>query len=768
MRNFRAVSPFHPGMGSVAERTQLWRRTCVVGAIAWMVLAVSATGAGATTAPRWAWSPPRLVDHRAPLGARYELDGVSCTSRSLCVAVGDYGSIEWSTDPAAGAASWQAAEIDKAADTPENPTNVNAVSCASPSVCVAVDAHGNALISRDPAAGARSWRATQIDRGGQLTAVSCPSPGLCVTGDSSGRVFSSRHPSATGSSWRRTRLPAALTSVSCPSAALCVGTDRAGDVVSSTDPGDSRPRWRVTPVVGKLGLTISYRPEVSCPSASLCVAAIGTEVLVSTDPAGDASAWRLTYRIPGFTPVGFGALSCPTTSACVALTTAGGYLESADPAGGQTAWGGERLGPVGKLDPAGAHVEIACVSRSLCVAVNGVQVVTSTTPLAAVPAWAIGTPRGGYNSVGGLQCPGRRLCVGFDNAGNVLTSTHPADGAHSWSLAHVDSRPIVKLVCPSSTLCVAFDARGGLLSTRDPARGRAAWRHSSLAGVSTQPADLICPSTRLCVAIAGGRGEVYVSTDPAGGAQHWMAQTIDTTALPCGGNHPDPPGTCPADLTAIACPDRSLCVAVDSLGNAVISTDPAGGAGTWRTQPIDPDANPDQQYDPLQFIACPSRSLCAAADFIGNIITTQTPAGGAPWRVAPVDSAYGFLADFTCPSPAMCLGITNNKLFASRRPGGPAPAWRNFSIHIPPLSPEDDAGEITCLSTRFCAAQDGGPEISISTDPARGTVAWRAARADPRTITALACASPSLCVAADNQGYLTTGAPVGRSRARHR
>jgi hypothetical protein len=732
----------------------LGRRVWRVAVTALVVLLLAAGLASASVSGRWSWSSPRLVDHHAPPGTRYALSGVSCASRSLCVAVGGYGSVQWSTDPADGAASWRAAVVDEGAGPLATATNIDDVSCASVSLCVAVDASGNALVSRRPSGGARAWKLSEIDPrgGGALLAVSCVSRALCVAADSAGRVLSTRDPADVGRPWKRVVVPAQMTSLACPSVALCVGADSSGDVAVSTDPTGGARRWKVIRLVSGSGLTVSYRAAVSCPSVSLCVAAIGSEVLFSSDPAGGASAWQMTYRIPGITPNGFGGLACATSTSCVAFTTAGGYVDSAEPAGGQGAW------MSGSLSSAFmSTIRVVCPARALCVGVGQTLILTSAAPVGGGAAWMIGTPPGGYNSIEGLRCPSARLCIGFDNAGNVLTSTRPADGERGWSLAHVDPSPIVDLVCPSAALCVALDQAGYVLTATRPAGGVSAWTRSQIPGDNSRPFGLACPSASLCVAVGGGIGDVIVSSDPTGGGQRWVIQTIDTSSFPCGGNHPVTPTYCAADLTAIACPNRSLCVAVDSNGNAVISTDPAGGARTWTTRLVDPDSNPAQNDNPLQFIACPSASFCAAADFQGNIVSSRDPANAPVWNVAAVTSSYGFLGDFACPASTLCIGIDNNHAVTSTTPAGPARAWKRFPIGTTAFPAGYTAGYVTCLSRSFCAADDESPMVATSTDPARGTTAWRASQADPNSVTALACASTSLCLAADAQGNITTG-----------
>jgi hypothetical protein len=61
-------------------------------------------------------------------------------------------------------------------------------------------------------------------------------------------------------------------------------------------------------------------------------------------------------------------------------------------------------------------------------------------------------------------------------------------------------------------------------------------------------------------------------------------------------------------LAAVACPSATECVAVDSLGRAVIG-DPAGG--TWSVEPI-------AGATALVHIACPSTGECVAVDSAGD------------------------------------------------------------------------------------------------------------------------------------------------------
>ena len=86
----------------------------------------------------------------------HTLYGVSCATASLCVAVDDAGNVVTSTDPTGGAAKWTAANVDGS-------NSLRDVSCPSTSLCVAVDNVGNVVTATDPTGGSAAWTAASVD-----------------------------------------------------------------------------------------------------------------------------------------------------------------------------------------------------------------------------------------------------------------------------------------------------------------------------------------------------------------------------------------------------------------------------------------------------------------------------------------------------------------------------------------------------------------------------------------------------------------------------
>jgi hypothetical protein len=77
-----------------------------------------------------------------------------------------------------------------------------------------------------------------------------------------------------------------------------------------------------------------------------------------------------------------------------------------------------------------------------------------------------------------------------------------------------------------------------------------------------------------------------------------------------------------------------LCVAFDSGGNVLTSTDPTGGASAWSIAP-----GPDPHSNAAYAVSCPSTSLCVAVNGDGRIATSTNPAsGGTTWTSQPIDT----------------------------------------------------------------------------------------------------------------------------------
>jgi hypothetical protein len=146
-----------------------------------------------------------------------------------------------------------------------------------------------------------------------------------------------------------------------------------------------------------------------------------------------------------------------------------------------------------------------------------------------------------------------------------------------------------------SSTAGAADWQEARLPMSDPA-------HLKLLGIS-------CPSAARCVAVGEGSA-IATSGAPTGGASAWDMGSIDI------GGETDATGTLieepglgmREEITAVSCPSAELCVGGTFDGYIVWSTNPAGGASTWRFADIDGHARDTH----LMAISCPSTGLCVA------------------------------------------------------------------------------------------------------------------------------------------------------------
>ena len=288
-------------------------------------------------------------------------NAVSCRSASLCVAVGSAGRAVISTDPTGGTAAWTPvqvptsvpAECGKNGPGMDCQADLEGVSCPSVSLCVAVDSAdnsvGDVITSTQPSGGPSAWNVDPIDRANGLIGVSCPSVSLCVAVDFAGRVFTSTNPTRGASAWKQTNVNTGgfgaafhVPEVACGSVALCVET-AGGGVVSSTNPAGGPPAWTATDVDNSSrGLN-----AVSCVSNRLCAAVDGVGNVVLGVPAQAPTLAQIRALIGSeLKPVGPGAK-------IAALLNHNGFSESI------TAPSAGRLVVSWYYLPSGAHLATA-------------------------------------------------------------------------------------------------------------------------------------------------------------------------------------------------------------------------------------------------------------------------------------------------------------------------------------------------------------------------------------------------------------------------
>jgi hypothetical protein len=339
------------------------------------------------------------------------LNGVSCPSKSLCVAAGESDAIASSTNPTGGAGEWHVVRPYDAASESETkcyspppgpPTEVpcpepplyrqlRAISCPSSNLCVAVTYDGYVYTSTDPSGPAASWQVADVDGEGRdthLESVSCPNASLCVavSGNryTSGKVLSSTDPSGGAGAWKTVQLDETLDlrGVSCASPSFCLAVGQEGRMVASDNPTGGAGEWRE--------LTAPGAPEnlegVSCLGAASVFCVVGEQNgnLLSSNSPG-SGGWQ---SVNGGGSILIRSVDCISAAACVAVDDNGSVLTSTKPAGGPGSWSFQNLVPYVEQEEGKAVLNalfgVSCPSTSLCVlaGANGF-LLTSTDPFSA-------------------------------------------------------------------------------------------------------------------------------------------------------------------------------------------------------------------------------------------------------------------------------------------------------------------------------------------------------------------------------------------------
>lgn len=325
----------------------MFKRSVLAVLAAIMIMATPVAAAE----PALDWAGPHLI-------APDTIADIDCPTTTFCIAVDVEGNAMTTSNPSGDETAWQAIDV--------TPVSLRAVSCALPALCVAVGTKGELATSTDPTGGAAAWTTTDIPGASYLGAVDC-APGVCVALDNEGRILLSSNPTGGAGAWT---------------------------------------------VMETIGTNQFFLAAIDCPSANLCVAT-GSEyrnlgsglyvqeniVFTISDPVGPGRAFKKTYLGPRSF---IRAISCTTTTFCVAIDKLGEAWTSTDPTGGAPAWTNQLIDTEGDLN------DISCPTTTFCAAVDDhFQALTSTNPLRGLEAWAATS----HNTMTNISCPSASLCI---------------------------------------------------------------------------------------------------------------------------------------------------------------------------------------------------------------------------------------------------------------------------------------------------------------------------------------------------------------------
>jgi hypothetical protein len=431
------------------------RLSCVVGLALVLVLSLAGAGARADATPTW---------HSAlDLTGGASLNGVSCASTTMCMAVDD--DVEVSDGGPIG-------EFDP--DT--NSSQLNAVSCAPGTrFCMVVDQNGGAVSYTDGKFGDPQ----KIDGDTAFESVSCVAGGFCMAIDHNDTVFK-----YSGGSWGSTGTPLTqpagysnVTNVACVSSTFCVAlASGTGGLHYSTWGGTS---W--TDHATPFDLNGLSAESLTCTATNFCLA---------TDARGNAArfngttTWTVAPVDTGSQPELFS--SCSGTT-CQAIDDGDNVFSTTD----GSSWSAGTPADIHPSTLFSTPAGVSCATTTLCVAVGGLGLAT-TYGLAL-------TPPSTNPSIAGTA-----------TVGQTLTATHATlqnpDAWFSETWVRCDFPDSACIVVPGTTATTytltAADA-GEYIDARETA------------GVGLDEANL--PTSNVIGPISDGSAPPGGGTNPGGG-----------------------------------------------------------------------------------------------------------------------------------------------------------------------------------------------------------------------------------------------------------
>lgn len=566
------------------------------------------------------------------------MEGVSCSSSSACLAVGEIFNAKDVPHPRVE--RWNGEKWSLVANPMKNSfADLSAVSCSSASACTATGDYRSKSGADTPLI--ERWDGSRLvvqqsaqppSQDGSLVGVSCPvSDGCIAVGTVS---FSTPQIEIwNGTSWAMMTSPAVsatLSGVSCTTITACTAVARplrpSGPAVAEQLSGST---WTVTQVSGPAGASDVYLDGVSCPLAAGCMAVGGYDSRYHSDKSlaeqWNGSQWAI-HATPNdpMTPEGsFTGVSCSDPDACAAI----GNFQTSDGATialGEK-WNGSQWALTAPLPPSGdttLPASVSCPAAAMCMAVGSRQKRDSGQEYPWAAAWngtrwvstvlpgAVGSIYG--DQLSGVSCVSATSCIAVGSlataASNTRALAYAWDGTQWTKLPRPAPGPgyLYGVSCTSATWCVAV---GGHRSTwlADAWNGTA-WTVQPTSGFPGIGA-VSCSSASACTAVGESRGEPAVERWDG---TNWTAQQ---------------PATAPANagFSGVSCASATACTAVGKYPTGQYSAAPiiqSWDGSSWVAEPL-----PDTGSSSLASVSCTSASLCTAAGEQGDPIdgVDQTP-----------------------------------------------------------------------------------------------------------------------------------------------
>jgi len=325
-----------------------------------------------------------------------------------------------------------------------------------------------------------SWRvSTTVNGGGRLENISCPTTQFCVAVNGTGAVQTVNG----GATWTHDKVDEkdSLNVVSCSKSDDCwaIGSDKGGNYQFFLRKTANATWTQATARV--LEIEPTAMTAISCPTSSECVA-VGIATLIGGNASGypvwtvstvspnnqPSAKWKksiIPFRRASITQ-GLAAIACPTTKVCYSIAE---HVED----------GAVLL----RTLSSGSAWSTVSVTSGMTLSTRTLDGVTFT----------------------GISCPTTRSCtiVGSTN-GKDLVTAHTSNGGQRWTwLVQPRVHDLVidsldpSVSCPTSSVCVITDGHGFLRSND----GGAKWVRQIVPNGDV-PFYVSCPSATRCFADA--------------------------------------------------------------------------------------------------------------------------------------------------------------------------------------------------------------------------------------------------------------------------
>jgi photosystem II stability/assembly factor-like uncharacterized protein len=629
--------------------------------------------------------------------------------------------------------------------------DLNGISCATATTCVAVGATGTIVSTGD---GGSSWTSRSSATSADLNGVSCPAQSqLCVAVGAGGAILTSGDGGQTWSA-QNSGTQRDLSGVSCPLVTTCYAVGAAGTIVHATDGGAS---WSA-----QNSPTTQDLAGIACPGANTCYVTGAFESnqlqhpdLVATNDGG--SSWSIETNAQIY-QARYRGIACADLKDCVVSDEGGSYYSTSD--GFQSI--SHESGAFGRFGFVfGRLLGAGCVpGGGTCVLVGDLGLIGRDTngTLSNQPNVPSGV------DLSSVSCPSASACYAVGRGGVIMRS---ADSGASWTRSGADaaasnlstrrgslagggttigSLDLASTSCPTATACVAVGALGAILTTGDAGsswsargglgapgsdpfnlpiaqNGNGLYAPASIPETpDAHPLDAVsCASTSSCVAV-GELGKVMTTSNLNSGGGNWSPHSSNTANR----------------LTGVSCPKGSTaCFAVGDYGTILKSTD---GGSSWTSQG-------SGTLTFLNGISCWDTSDCLVVGAQGLILTTHDGSTWAP--TSTPTSAY--LSAVSCASTSSCLAVGGDgTVLASGNDG------RSWTLQSAPSG--DDLDAVSCATNRDCVVSGSNGTVASTADGGRRWAIQGTGTSDG--LRGLSCPAQSTCYAAGDTGSILQITPT--------